>query len=198
MLWCVRLSHKRKAYPIDKNSQQIIIANVVKLESEAKLNVVTCGSTEAKTRIDRPIEPVPHHNENLEEVIKMDVNPSYGLAANISDAKPVSDYDYMLDHSIQHSNVNSTQTQYLSLYNGDPDVAIKIDANPSYGSAMQNVNTIGAGVKNDYDYIDDGLIQCPSHRDVLKKSTARISEDEHVYGPVNQPMSDVAPLDETV
>ena len=72
------------------------------------------------------------------------------------------------DHSIQHSKVNSTQTQYLLLYDGDPDAAIKMDANPSYGSAMQNVNTIGAGVKNDYDYnIDDGLIQCPSHRDVL-------------------------------
>ena len=94
MLWCVRLSHRRKAYPIDKDSQRII-ANVVEPESEAKLNVVTRGSTEAKTRIDRPIKPVPHHNENLEEVIKMDVNPSYGLAANISDTKSGGDYDYM-------------------------------------------------------------------------------------------------------
>ena len=176
----------------------------MELESKAKLNVVTRGSTEAKTKTGkddfvRPIiEPVPHHNKNLEDTIKIDVNPSYGLAANISDAKPAGDYDYVLDRSIQHSKVNSTQTQYSLLYHTDPDVDIKMDANPSYGSAMQNVNTSGAGVKNDYDYIDDGSIHRPSHRDVLQKSIARISEDEHVYGPVNQPMSDFAPLDETV
>ena len=159
MLWCVRLSHRRKAYSIDKNSLQFI-TNGVELESKAKLDVVTFGasrSAEAKTKIGeddfvRPIiEPVPHHNKNLKDTIKMDVNPSYGLAANISDAKPAGDYDYVLDRSIQHSKVNSTQTQYSLLYHTDPDVAIKMDANPSYGSAMQNVNTIGAGVKNDYD-----------------------------------------------
>ena len=42
MLWCVRLSHRRKAYFIDKNSQRFI-TNAVELESKAKLNVVTHG-----------------------------------------------------------------------------------------------------------------------------------------------------------
>ena len=211
MLWCVRLSHKKKAYPINKNSLQFI-ANTVKLESEAEaeLNVVThdaSRSTKAKMKIGqddfdyvRPIdhEPVPDHNKNLGESIKMDANPSYGLATNINDVKP-GDYDYVVDHSIQHSKVNSTQTQYLMLYHTDPDATIKMDVNPSYGLAMQDVNTIEAGVKNDYDYVDDGSIHHPSHRNVLNKSITRKSEDEYaVYGPVNQPMSDVAPEEDDV
>ena len=107
MLWCVRLSHKKKTYPINKNSPQFI-TNTVELESEAELNVVThdaSRSTRAKTKIGqddfdyvRPIdhEPVPDHNKNLGESIKMDANPSYGLATNINDVKPG---DYVVDHS---------------------------------------------------------------------------------------------------
>ena len=204
MLWCVRLSHKKKANPIDRNSLQFI-TNTVELESEAELNVIAhdaSRSTKAKMKIGqddvRPIEAVPDHNKNLGESIKMDANPSYGLATNINDVKP-GDYDYVVDHSIQHSKVNSTQTQYLMLYHTDPDATIKMDVNPSYGLAMQDVNTNKAGVKNDYDYIDDGLIHHPSHRNVLNKSITKKSEAEYaVYGPVNQPMSDVAPEEDDV
>ena len=201
MLWCVRLSHKKK---IDRNSLQFI-TNTVELESEAELNVIAhdaSRSTKAKMKIGqddvRPIEAVPDHNKKLGESIKMDDNPSYGLATNINDVKP-GDYDYVVDHSIQHSTVNSTQTQYLMLYHTDPDATIKMDVNPSYGLAMQDVNTNKAGVKNDYDYVDDGLIHHPSHRNVLNKSITKKSEAESVvYGPVNQPMSDVAPEEDDV
>ena len=199
MLWCVRVSHKKK---IDRNSLQFI-TNTVELESEAELNVIAhdaSRSTKAKMKIGqddvRPIEPVPDHDKNLGESIKMDANPSYGLATNINDVKP-GDYDYVVDHSIQHSKVNSTQTQYLALYHTDPDATIKMDVNPSYGLAMQDTNI--AWVKNDYDYVDDGLIHHPSHRNVLNKSIIKKSEDESVvYGPVNQPMSDVAPEEDDV
>ena len=93
-------SLKTKAYPVDKNS----LKDIVELESKAKLIVVTHDASEAIMKIDqddfdcvRPIEPaVPHHNTKSEATIKMDVNPSYGLTANISDVKP-SDYDYVLD-----------------------------------------------------------------------------------------------------
>ena len=294
MLWCVKLSHKKKSYRIDKNS----LKDIVELEYKAELIHDDSRSTKAIMKIDqndfdrvRPIEPaVPHHNTKSKATIKMDVNPSYGLTTKISDVKP-SDYDYVLDHTIEHPKVNSTPAEYLTLY---PDAAIKMDVNPSYSLAMQVLNTNKAGVKNDYDYVDDSSIHHPSHHDamhtdqqrsvkiigntqaqhlpnnaevkhdydyldncplnheamggghrrfplltmkqdstqitgqnsdlyydtatepslsadiiedgrvnqpksnVLNKSITKISEDDYVYGPVNQPMSDVAPAEEDI
>ena len=68
------------------------------------------------------------------------------------------DYDYVLDDSIQHLKINNTPIQDLLHCNTSPNVTIKMEANPSYGLTVQDTKTNKAGIKNDYDYIDDGLI----------------------------------------
>ena len=113
----------------------------------------------------------------------MTTNPSYG-----STNKPVctGNYDYVFDHSIQHPKVNNTPTQDLLHHNTNP---IKMEANPSYGLTVQDTKTGIAGIKNDYDYIDDGLIQHTSYLSVnTDQAAAEIKEVK--YGVVNQPMSD--------
>ena len=48
-----------------------------------------------------------------------------------------------------------------------------MDVNPSYSLAMQVLNTNEAGVKSDYDYVDDGSIHHPSHHHVMNTDQQR-------------------------
>ena len=202
MLWCVRVSHKKKAYFIDNNSLKEVVPNVVELES----NITTAKVKRSEVELDcvQTNDHTSHPDTDSEAAIKMTANPSYDLTRNTNikmtsnpsygvTNKPLysGDYDYVFDHSIQYPNINNTPIQDLLHRNTTPDVAIKMDANPSYGLTVQDAKTNKDGIKNDYDYIDDGLIQHPSLLTVSTNQynvTAETKEAE--YGVVNQPMSD--------
>ena len=133
-------------------------------------------------------EHTSYSDTDSKATIKMTTNPSYGVTN-----KPLytGDYDYVFDHSIQYPNINNTPTQDLLHRNMTPDVAIKMDANPSYGLTVQDTKTNKAGGKNDYDYIDDGLIQHPSHMTVSTNPHNIAAETKEAeYGVVNQPISE--------
>ena len=196
MLWWS--SHKKKA---DNNYLKENICNTVELGSN---KTTTKKMKEGEIELDhvQTNESAPHPGTDSKATVKMTTNPSYDSATNMnikmttnpsygSTNKPVStgDYDYVLDHSILHPKVNNIPTQDLLHPNTSPDVAIKMEANPSYGLTVQDTKTNMAGVKNDYDYIDDGLIQHPSHLPVNTDQGAT-ETNEGEYGVVNQPMSD--------
>ena len=76
----------------------------------------------------------------------------------------------------------------ISARNQIPLYGIKMNVNPSYGLTVQDTKTNMVGVKNDYGYIDDGLIHHPSHFPV-NTDQAAAENKESEYSVVNQPMS---------
>ena len=200
VLWCMRASHKKKAYPIDNSYLKENISSAVELGS----NITTAEKMkEGEVELDcvQTNELVPHPGTDSQATIKMTTNPSNDSTTNVnikmttnpsygSTNKPVctSDYDYVLDDLIQHPKVYNIPTQDLLHHNTSPDVTIKMEANPSYDLTVQDTKTNKAEVKNDYDYTD-GLIQ---HSTYLSVNTdqAAAETNEVEYGVVNQPMSD--------
>ena len=200
MLWCVRASHNKKSYPIDNSYLKENISNTVELGSNIT-TVEKMKEGEVELGHVQTNESTPHPGTDSQATIKMTTNPSYDSTTNVnikmttnpsydSTNKPVctGDYNYVLDHSIQHSKVNNIPTQDLLHHNTSPDVTIKMEANPSYDLTVQDTKTNKAGVKNYYDYID-GLIQHPSYRPVNTDHAAAETKEVE-YGVVNQPMSD--------
>ena len=201
MLWCVRVSHKKKAYTIDNSDLRENVSNAEELGS----NITTAKMKAGEVELDciQTYEPTSHPGTDSKATIKMTANPSYDSTTNMNikmttnpsyglTNKPVctDDYDYVLDHSIQLPKVSSTPTQDLH-HDTNPEESIRMEANPSYGLTVQDTKINKAGIKNDYDYIDDGLIQHPSHLTVSTNPHNIAAETKEVeYGVVNQPMSD--------
>ena len=164
IIWCVKLSYNKMANHTDNISLRVT-SDIVELESKLitekfeEKNDNTATTAKGKTDEDRsqPTKSMPHYNTALENLTTK--------TGNICIKPWDHDYDCVLDHSAQHSNINSTQTQYLSLYHTDPDATIKMDSNPSYGLVMQNTKTSNAVVENDYDCIDDDSCDNPLHLD---------------------------------
>ena len=174
MLWCVWLSHKKKAYHIDDSSLELeskaITEKFKENNDDITYNTATIQQKGRQMKTDSYIpnlanKSLPHHNATLETTIKMDVD---SLTGNVNPCNH--DYDFVLDHSIEHPKLNSTPTQYLSLYHTDSDATIRMDSNPSYGLAMQNTNTSNAVVVNEYDFIDDGSIDNPLHHETVSSN----------------------------
>ena len=200
MLWCVRASHKKKAYLIDNNYLKENISSAVELGSNTN-TVKKMKEGEVELGHVQTNESTPHPGTDSQATIKMTTNPSYDSTTNVdikmttnpsygSINMPVctGDYDYVLDDSIQHLKISNTPIQHLLHCNTNP---IKMEANPSYGLTVQDTKTNKAGIKNDYDYIDDGLIQHPASClpvNTDHQAAAETKEDD--YGVVNQPMSD--------
>ena len=201
MLWCVRVSHKKKAYTIDNSDLRENVSNAGELGS----NITTAKMKAGEVELDciQTNKPTSHPSTDSKETIKMTANPSYASTTNMNikmttnpsyglTTKPVctGDYDYVLDHLIQLPKVNNTPTQDLH-HDTNSEQAIRMEANPSYGITVQDTKINKDGIKNDYDYIDDGLIQHPSHLTVSTNPHNIAAETKEVeYGVVNQPMSD--------
>ena len=197
ILWCVRLSQRKKSHSIDDSCLKENASNVVELGSNTAAVEVELDSVQTNESVSDP-------GMHSKGIIKMTANPSYDSTTKFnmnikittnpsydSTNNPVcaQGYDNVFDHSIQCPKGNSTTKQDLPHCDTSPDLAIKIEANPSYGLIVQDVNTDKVGVKNDYDYIANGVIQHPSHLTVNTDQAAAESKEVE-YGVVNQPMSD--------
>ena len=137
VIWCARLSHNKMANHTDD-------IDMVELDTATTPN----GKAD-EDRFDHPTKAISHCN----------------TATKTGNVKPRDhDYDCVLDHSIHHSKVIGTQTQYESLYHSDPDAyaTIKMDSN---SLVIQNNKTSNAVVENDYDFIDDDSFNNPLHLD---------------------------------
>ena len=74
MLWCVRTSHKIKAYPIDNSYLNVNVSYAVELGS----NITTAEKMkESEVEIDhvQTNESIPHPGTDSQATIKMTTNP---------------------------------------------------------------------------------------------------------------------------